>query len=233
MTGENPKELAALVEQTIKTLFDKGIAAVDLAPLIKLHEAVKQMDAPQASGNDQTPENDDVMEQAPAPGGNWPATPPSAQPTMPQQAAPAAGPAQQSTVQSWSTNGDTSGIYDRDGRRGEVKASEDLMARASAIVDLLVHGGDTTEHACQVITRQLLSVGIQLPECGGDARAWKRLMNWRNTLIHYKRNGPAWDAYCAFKEQLAHIPPEMRMRTAVGERLWDQRQLDYSNQNIA
>lgn len=107
------------------------------------------------------------------------------------------------------------------------------MARACAIVDLLVHGGDSPEHACQVITRQLLSVGIQLPESGGDARAWKRLMNWRNTLIHYKRAGPAWDVYCAFKEQLADIPPEMRIRMAVGERLWDQRQLEYSAQHIA
>lgn len=207
MSTQRNKELASLVEQTIKTLYDKGIAAIDLAPLVKLHDAVKSMDQPLQAG----------------------VTP------LPQAGASTAidHPYADSPAANWTENTKTSSIYDRDGRRGEVKASEDLMARASAIIDLLVHSGDSPEQACQVITRQLLSVGIQLPESGGDARAWKRLMNWRNTLIHYKRAGHAWDVYCAFKEQLADIPPEKRIRMAVGERLWDQRQMEYSAQNIA
>jgi len=208
MPTKKNEELASLVEQTIKTLYEKGIAAIDLAPLVKLHDAVKSMESSQQPGLDAS------QQQAG---------------TLSEPVDPLAGV----SASNWASGTEASGIYDRDGRRGEVKASEDLMARASAIVDLLVHSGDNPEHACQVITRQLLSVGIQLPESGGDARAWKRLMNWRNTLIHYKRAGHAWDVYCAFKEQLADIPPEMRIRTAVGERLWDQRQMEYSAQNIA
>lgn len=212
MSTQDTKELAGLVEQTIKRLYDKGIPAIDLAPLVKLHDAVKNMDLPQ-----QSYVNGDLQAGS-----------------FEEQIATASGKSSAATHgPSWGANAEPGGIYDRDGRRGEVKASEDLMARASAIVDLLVQSGDTTEHACQVITRQLLSVGIQLPESGGDARAWKRLMNWRNTLIHYKRAGTAWDVYCAFKEKLAGIPAEKRIRMAVGERLWDQRKLEFSAQSIA
>lgn len=201
MSDENNKDLAGLVEETIRTLFDKGIAAADLAPLVKLHDAVKMPDAPSV---------------APAPASATvsilPVSP--AQPASPIPPRP-------------------SGPYDRDGRRGEVKASEDLMARASAIIDILVQSGQSPEHSAQTITRQLLAVGIKLPESGGDVRAWKRLLNWRNQLIHYTRSGPAWDVYCAFKEQLSDIPPDTRLRVAVGERLWDQRQIEYSSADIA
>lgn len=217
MSEDQNQDLATLVEQTIRTLYDKGIAMADLAPLVKLHDAVREKTAP-------LPASAPPQEQAQMP----PVTPPPAPPPTTQPA-----PVSTDSKVGWAAETDVSESYDRDGRRGELKASEELMARASAIIDLLVHSGHSTEHAAQVITRQLLSVGIQLPECGGDARAWKRLDNWRNNLIHYKRSGPAWDAYCAFKEQLAHIPPDKRLQVAVGERLWDQRKAEYSSQNIA
>lgn len=210
MSEEHHQNLASLVEQTIRTLFNKGIAAADLAPLVKLHDVVKRQDAHQGA-----PETAASAQGEPAP------------PT------PAVSPADAEAQVGWTAGTELSGTYDRDGRRGEVKASEDLMARASAIIDVLVQSGHSPEHAAQVLTRQLLSVGIQLPESGGDARAWKRLLNWRNNLIHYKRAGPAWDIYCAFKEQLAHIPPDKRLQVAVGERLWDQRKQEFSSQNIA
>lgn len=123
--------------------------------------------------------------------------------------------------------------YGRDGRRGSVEVSDNLLARASAIIDVMVHGGEDPEHAAQIITRQLLGVGIKLPEIGGDARAWKRMYNWRSNLIHYKRAGRAWDAYCAFKEELASIPPEERLRRAVGDKLWDRRQDEFYSQEQA
>ncbi len=107
------------------------------------------------------------------------------------------------------------------------------MARASAIIDVLVQSGQSPETSAQTIARQLLSVGIELPESGGDVRAWKRILYWRNNLIHYKRAGYAWDVYCAFKEELADIPPDKRLRVAVGERLWDQRQQDLISTDIA
>jgi hypothetical protein len=200
MSDNNNKDLAGLVEETIRTLFDKGIAATDLAPLVKLHDAVKMPDAPSVAPASAT------VSTLPVSPVNDPAQPAPPRP---------------------------SGPYDRDGRRGEVKASEDLMARASAIIDILVQSGQSPENSAQTITSQLLAVGIKLPESGGDVRAWKRLLNWRNTLIHYTRSGPAWDVYCSFKEQLADIPPDTRLRVAVGERLWDQRQMEFSSADIA
>ncbi len=206
MSEEHNQDLAGLVEETIRTLYDKGIAAADLAPLVKLHDAVKAPSAPSAAPvNPATQVNPAV-------------------PAIP--AAPATGAGRLASSR-------PTGPYDREGRRGEVKASEDLMARASAIIDVLVQSGQTPDHSAQTIARQLLSVGIELPESGGDARAWKRMLYWRNNLIHYKRAGYAWDVYCAFKEELAGIPPDRRLRVAVGERLWDQRQEELTTTDIA
>ncbi len=210
MSDENDQDLAGLVEETIRTLYDKGITAGDLAPLLRLHEAVKPRSA--------APMTPAVSAMPAAPAAF---TAPPAAPVQPAAPAPTAAPEQ------------PTGPYGRDGRRGEVKVSDDLMARASAIIDVLVQSGQTPDHSAQTITRQLLSVGIQLPESGGDVRAWKRLLNWRNNLIHYKRAGHAWDVYCAFKEELADIPPDKRMRVAVGERLWDQRQMEFTSADIA
>lgn len=214
MSGVHEQNLAQLVEETIRTLFDKGIPLADLAPLIKLHDVVRQSAAPSAPAV------------APAVAPAAPAAPALVQPAAELAAitdlttvAPAPAP--------------NSGPYDRDGRRGEVKASEDLMARASAIIDVLIQSGQSPEHSAQTITRQLLGVGVQLPECGGDARAWKRLLNWRNTLIHYTRSGPGWDAYCSFKEQLAGIPTEQRLRLVVDEHLWEKRKPEFVSQESA
>jgi hypothetical protein len=199
MSDNHNQDLARLVEETIRSLCDKGIAAADLAPLVKLHEAVK---APSA---------------------------PSAAPAAPVVSAIPAAPA---TFAGQPARSEPSGPYDRDGRRGEVKASEELMARVSAIIDVLVQSGQSPDQSAQMITRQLLALDIQLPE-GGDMRAWKRLMDWRNNLVHHKRAGPAWDIYCAFKEELTFIPPDKRLRVAVGELLWDQAISEYFSANIA
>lgn len=116
-------------------------------------------------------------------------------------------------------------------RRRNTEASEELLARASAIIDVMVQSGQEPEHATQMIARQLVAVGITLPASGGDARGWKRLHDWRNHLIHHKRAGPAWEAYCAFKLELESIPAEERLRRAVGERLWDRRRAPRTQQS--
>jgi len=166
-----------LLTETMESLSLRGIDAYDLAPLMKLRDAIRILD------------------------GVASAAPPALAPDK--------------------AGAHKLGHYGRDGWREDLEASENVLARASAIIDLLVLGGQSPEHAAQIITRQLLVVGIKLPSTNGDARAWKRLFNWRNSLIHYKRSGPAWDTYCSFKEELAAIPPDQRLRMAVGERLWD------------
>ncbi|MFQ5627016.1 MAG: hypothetical protein ACE5FM_10230 [Methyloligellaceae bacterium] len=194
MSEEHNQGLAVLVEETIRTLYEKGIAEADLAPLVKLHTALKAADKPQSAGAS-------APAPAPAPAVDVPSAP--------------------------------SGQYERNERRGTTEASDALMARVSAIIDVMVQGGESPEHASQVLTRQLLAVGVILPKTGGDARAWKRVYYWRNNLLHHKREGPAWDVYCEFKEKLANIPPAERMRVAVGEQLWNQRRRENSTQAIA
>lgn len=182
-----------LIFETMESLAERGIDAYDLAPLMKLRDAVRVLvDIAAATSKNQ-----------------------------PEASAPPAAESERL------------GPYGGDERRSVLKASNELLARVSAIIDLLVQAGQPPEHAAQLITRQLLAVGIQMPESGGDARAWKRLHNWRNNLIHYKRSGPAWDVYCAFKEALNDIPPDQRLRRAVGERLWDRRHEDFSSEQSA
>ncbi len=187
-----------LVEQTIEAVTARGIDAYELAPLMKLRDAVRALD--------------DIATDGKSPGAGI--------------SPPAANPQPESSY-------DQHGQHNGEGRGDTVEASEAVLARASAVIDIMVQGGDNPEHAAQMLARQLLVVGIKLPETGGDARAWKRLFNWRNHLIHHKRTGAAWQAYCAFKEELAEIPPDERLRRAVGEKLWDRRHEQVSSQATA
>ncbi len=192
MSGEVKQNLVQLVEETMRTLHRKGIALEDLAPLVKLHDAVSQF-----TQNENT------------------------------QAAP------QASLNEANQPADNSGHFVREARLGELKASEELMARACAIIDVMVQSGQPKEQASQIITRQLLALGIELPENGADVRAWKRLLSFRNTLIHYIKEGPVRDAYSAFKEQLSDIEPDQRVRRAVGEKLWDRRESEFAAQENA
>ena len=192
MSGEIEQNLVSLVEETMRTLHGKGVPLEDLAPLVKLHDAVSALNQTQGA---------DAMQPAPSGEADIP-------------------PAQ-------------SGHFIREARLGKMKASEVLLARASAIIDVMVQGGQTPEQAAQVITRQLMAVEIEVPENGGDARAWKRLLSFRNTLIHYIQKGPVRNAYSAFKEQLSGIAPDQRLRRAVGEQLWDRRESEFESRKTA
>jgi hypothetical protein len=192
MPGANEQNLVLLVEETMRTLHNKGIPLEDLAPLVKLHDAVTALNIIQNTNNN-----------PPAPSDSSEVPP------------------------------EHTGHFVRDARLGEMKASEELMARACAIIDVMVQSGDTPEHAAQVITRQLIALGIELPDHGGDVRAWKRLLSFRNTLIHYMHEGPVRKTYSVFKEQLTGIPPDQRLRRAVGEKLWDRRESEFAAQHSA
>lgn len=192
-----------LVTETVLLLAQRGIEASELKPLMDLQRVVNSLKA--AVPDDQASAPEHLAEKA-------------------AQEQPAAQAVPDFAFREASS---------REKRTGSVEASTNVLARASAIIDVMVQGGQTPEHSAQVITRQLLSVGIRLPEYGGDARAWKRLYQWRNTLIHHKRSGQAWDAYCSFREELASIPPDQRLRRAVGGRLWDLRQEDIATRDSA
>ncbi|RMF00718.1 MAG: hypothetical protein D6773_11045, partial [Alphaproteobacteria bacterium] len=74
------------------------------------------------------------------------------------------------------------------------------------------------------VSQQLALAGVTIPE-GGDRRAWKRLLIFRNHLLHgsRQRHHEARDAYLAFKKELSAIPAEQRVQLALKRPLWDQR----------
>lgn len=108
-------------------------------------------------------------------------------------------------------------------RRENAPASDALLARAVVVMDLLVQGGWTQEQAAQTTARQLVGSGVTLPESGGDARGWKRMLHWRTRLQNQLQSAEAQAEYQRFKQEVADIPPEERLARALNDRLWDQR----------
>ena len=108
-------------------------------------------------------------------------------------------------------------------KRRNHPASDALMARAAVIMDLLVQGGWTQEQAAQTTARQLIGSGVTLPEVGGDARGWKRLVYWRTRLKENLQSSEAQVEYESFTEEVTEIPAEERLARALNDRLWDRR----------
>ena len=110
----------------------------------------------------------------------------------------------------------------REQRRGSPPSST-LLARASVLIDLLVRAGKDESEAAQTVMRQLLAVGVPAPAKGGDSRGWRRLLEFRNTLL--KGGGPedAKYEYRTFAHELEGIPAADRVKRVLNERLWDRR----------
>jgi hypothetical protein len=67
-------------------------------------------------------------------------------------------------------------------RRKHRPPSESFLARVAAVIDLLVKGGSEEAEVAQMVMRRLVAVGVPPPQKGGDARGWKRLLEWRTDL---------------------------------------------------
>jgi hypothetical protein len=109
-------------------------------------------------------------------------------------------------------------------RRKRRPPSEMLLARASALIDLLIKGGSGEAEAAQIMMRRLVAAGIPPPKQGGDARGWKRLLEWRVDLGHGLVSEKAQQEYLAFTRKLKAIPAPERVQRALDEQLWDRRQ---------
>jgi hypothetical protein len=109
-------------------------------------------------------------------------------------------------------------------RRKRRPPSEVLLARASALIDLLIKGGSGEAEAAQIMMRKLVAAGVPPPKQGGDARGWKRLLEWRIDLGHGLVSEKAQQEYLAFTRRLKAIPAPERVQRALEERLWDRRQ---------
>jgi len=114
------------------------------------------------------------------------------------------------------------GPQDRD-RRHKAPPSNTLLARAAVLIDLLVKDGQGEEAASQTVMRHMLLSGVSAPVQGGDSRGWRRLQEFRNTLLHGSGPEDARIEYEAFGREIHTIPPARRVDTALTGRLWDRR----------
>jgi len=105
-------------------------------------------------------------------------------------------------------------------RRGGAP-SEVLLARVSAVIDLLVKSGYEEGEAAQMLMRRMLATGVSAPLKGGDPRGWKRLLAWRADISHGIGSVEAQDEYQAFTRQLDAIPPGERLAQALDQHLWN------------
>ncbi|MCJ7527893.1 MAG: hypothetical protein MUO37_07260 [Methyloceanibacter sp.] len=108
-------------------------------------------------------------------------------------------------------------------RRKRLPPSESLLARASAVIDLLIKAGSDEAEAAQIFMRRLTTAGIPPPQKGGDARGWRRLLEWRTDLGNGLVSEEARQEYLNFAREIEAIPANERVRRVLDERLWDRR----------
>lgn len=99
--------------------------------------------------------------------------------------------------------------------------SDKLLAQICAVVDILVSAGYSLDHACQVVTRQMIARNVRVLS-GGDARAWRNLQAWRHKLIALKPE-PAWKVYQGFKAELVADYGARVAEAAARDAVWDRR----------
>ncbi len=110
-------------------------------------------------------------------------------------------------------------------RRKGAAPSEAFLGRVAAVIDLLVKAGYEEGEAAQMILRRLLAAGVSAPRKGGDARGWKRLLEWRADLGYGLASEEGSAAYKAFTKELETIPANERVKRVLDEQLWDRRRL--------
>jgi len=107
-------------------------------------------------------------------------------------------------------------------RRGR-PPSDVLLARASVMIDLLIKAGQDENQAAQTVMRLLMAVGVPAPLRGGDARGWKRLLEFRNDFVHGVGSPEALYEYRDFAREIEAIPAAQRVKRVLDEQLWDRR----------
>jgi hypothetical protein len=108
-------------------------------------------------------------------------------------------------------------------RRKQLPPSDVLLARGAAVIDLLIKAGADEGEAAQTVMRRLMAAGVPPPTKGGDARGWRRLLEWRTSLIHGLVSGEAQQEYRDFTREIDTIPADERVRKVIDEQLWDRR----------
>jgi hypothetical protein len=100
--------------------------------------------------------------------------------------------------------------------------SDKLLARATAVIDLLVKAGSDESTAAQTVMWRLMAAGIPPPQ-GRDASDWKRLLLWRANLSHGVASPEAQQEYQDFIREVETIPANRRVKHVLDQQLWDRR----------
>jgi hypothetical protein len=108
-------------------------------------------------------------------------------------------------------------------RRKRLPPSDVLLARACALIDLLIKAGSNEAEAARRVMRKLMAAGIPPPRQGGDARGWKRLLEWRTYLVNGLVSDAARREYRELTREIEAIPPGERVQRVLDTRLWDRR----------
>ena len=74
-----------------------------------------------------------------------------------------------------------------------------------------------------MVMRRLVAAGVPPPQQGGDARGWKRLLEWRNEISQGLGSNHAQLEYKEFTREINAIPVNERVRRVLDEQLWDRR----------
>ena len=109
-------------------------------------------------------------------------------------------------------------------------ASPWVMARVSAVIDILMASGFSSDHAAQIVSRQMMARNLALPEEGGDSRGWKRVQIWHHRLATIGRTHPQFEACQLFKDDIVgrHGPEPAAL--ALNQALWDRRSAIHASQ---
>jgi hypothetical protein len=108
-------------------------------------------------------------------------------------------------------------------RRKRRPPSDALLARGAAVIDLLIKAGSDEGEAAQIVMRRLMTAGVPPPQQGGDARGWKRMLEWRTALIQGIASNEAQLEYQDFTREIDAIPANERVRRVLDDQLWDRR----------
>lgn len=108
-------------------------------------------------------------------------------------------------------------------RRKGGAPSDILLARVAVVIDLLIKAGYEDSAAAQTLMRRLLAAGVAPPRSGGDARGWKRLLEWRADFAYGLASDAAKTEYAEFTRLLETIPAAERVKCVLDQQLWDRR----------
>jgi len=87
------------------------------------------------------------------------------------------------------------------------------------VIDLLIKAGNDESEAAQIVMHRLVAAGVPPPQQGGDARGWRRLLEWRNEISQGFGSQEAQLEYQDFTREIEAIPANERVKRVLDEQL--------------